>query len=126
MQSFTAIVSMSSESNIISSKENQEQTDCLNLLTNLVESLEHGINIGIRILLCYRLSIQTGRSYEVLLTLNNSMQFFQETIRGPNPRKLEIARDIVVAYKIENQTLANFLAEEIVAHITQVIEGKVF
>ena len=88
------------------------------------ETLDHGVDIGIRILLCYRLAVQLGKSYQVLLTLNNPMSFFQEIISSSCDRKLEIARDIITAYQIENQTINHFLAEEIVAHITQVIEGN--
>jgi hypothetical protein len=106
--------------------EQQEQLDCLSLLTNLIETLNHGMNIGIRILLCYRLAIQLGKSYQALLTLKNPMQLLQEIISGSCDRKLEIARDIITAYQIENQQIASFLAEEIVAHITQIIEGTFY
>ena len=105
--------------------EQQEQCDCLALLTSLVETLSHGIDIGIRLLLTYRLAVQLGKSYQVLLTLSNPMQFLQEIVSSPCDRKLEIARDIITTYQIENQRIAHFLAEEIVAHITQVIEGDV-
>lgn len=101
----------------------QEQSDRLALLTTLIENLEHGVDIGVRVLLCYRLAVQLDKTYQVLLTNGNPMQLLQEVISGPNDRKLEIARDIITAYQIENQTIARFLAEEIVAHITQVIEG---
>ncbi|XP_001601258.1 spatacsin [Nasonia vitripennis] len=102
--------------------EKQEQSDCLSLLTNLVETLNHGVDIGVRILECYQLAVQLGKSYQVLLTLSKPMQLLQEIVSSPCDRKLEIARDIITTYQIENQTIAHFLAEEIVAHITQVIE----
>ncbi|XP_014213188.1 spatacsin [Copidosoma floridanum] len=104
--------------------EQQEQLDCLALLTNLVATLNHGVDIGIRILLCYRLALQLGKRYHVLLTLSNPMQLLRETVSGPSDRRLEIARDIITAYQIENESIANFLSEEIVAHITQVIEDN--
>ncbi|XP_011500198.1 PREDICTED: spatacsin [Ceratosolen solmsi marchali] len=116
---------LSSVSDAISASiivEQQEQLDCLSLLTNLIETLKHGVNIGIRILLCYRLALQLGKSYQALLTLKNPMQFLQEIISSSCDRKLEITRDIITAYQIENQQIACFLAEEIVAHITQIIE----
>lgn len=104
--------------------EQHERSDRLSLLTNLTEVLNHGIDIAIRILLYYRLSVQIGRSYQILLTLNSPMSFLQEIVRSPYDRKLELAQDIITAYQIENQEVANFLSEEIVAHITQIIEGK--
>lgn len=103
--------------------EKQEQLDCLSLLTNLIETLNHGVDIGVRILMCYQLAVQLGKSYQVLLTLNKPMQLLQEIVSSLCDRKLEIARDIITTYQIENQRIAHFLAEEIVAHITQVIEG---
>ncbi|XP_058809210.1 spatacsin [Phymastichus coffea] len=102
--------------------EQQEQWDRLSLLTTLIENLEHGIDIGVRVLLCYRLAVQLGKTYQALLTLSKPVQLLQEVISSPNDRKLEIARDIITAYQITNQRIAHFLAEEIVAHITQVIE----
>lgn len=103
--------------------EKHDRSDRLSLLTSFIEILGHGIDIGIRILLYYRLSVQIGKSYQVLLMLNNPVQFLQEILRSPYDRKLELARDIISTYQIDNHEVANFLSEEIVAHITQVIEG---
>ncbi|KAJ8669006.1 hypothetical protein QAD02_000265 [Eretmocerus hayati] len=114
--------SISESINATAIVEQQEQLDCLSLLTNLVEILNRGVEIGIRILLCYRLSIQLGKSYQVLLTLSDPMHLLQEIVASSYDRKLEIAKDVITSYQIENKRLAHFLAEEIVAHITQVIE----
>ncbi|CAB0038113.1 unnamed protein product [Trichogramma brassicae] len=100
----------------------QEKLDCLSLLTNSVETLNHGADIGMRVLLCYHLALHLGKNYEVLLTHNDPMHLLQEVVAGTHERKLEIARDIITAYQIENQKVAHFLADEIVAHITQIIE----
>ncbi|KAL7289760.1 hypothetical protein TKK_0016361 [Trichogramma kaykai] len=100
----------------------QEKLDCLSLLTNSVETLNHGADIGMRVLLCYHLALHLGKNYEVLLTHNDPMHLLQEVVAGTHEWKLEIARDIITAYQIENQKVAHFLADEIVAHITQIIE----
>lgn len=124
--SLTSLNSSLEATNATHIVEQHERSDRLSLLTNLIEILRHGVDIGIRILLYYRLSVQIGKSYQILLTLNNPLNFLKEIVRSPYDRKLELARDIITTYQIENQEVANFLSEEIVAHITQVIEGCLF
>lgn len=122
----TTLNNISEVTNATAIVEQQEKLDRLSLLTSLIETLNHGVDTGIRILLCYRIAVQLGKSYQVLLTLSNPMRFLQEIVSSPCDRKLEIARDIITTYQIDNQKIAHFLAEEIVAHITQVIEGNCF
>lgn len=103
----------------------QEQKECALLIARALKVLDHGTNIAKRVALCYKLSISLGKSYQMLLLLNDPMPLLQEVvINSDSDRKLEIASDITTAYAIEDRKVSQFLAEEIVAHITNVIEGK--
>lgn len=101
---------------------NQEESDCLMILTRLLKSLQSGVAIGTRIVTCYKLSITLGKSYYSLLILNDPMRLLQEVVLSNCDRTLEIAKDIISAYQIESRQVAQFLAEEIVASITRVVE----
>ena len=114
---------MSDATSVTDNLKQQEQFDCLELLTNLIETLNHGVEVGVRVMLCYKIAMQLGKSYQVILTSNNPMQYLQDIISSSNDRKLEIAKYIITAYQLDNKMVAHFLAEEIVAHITQIIEG---
>ncbi|XP_023290455.1 spatacsin isoform X2 [Orussus abietinus] len=102
----------------------QVRLDCTLLLETLLENLQHGLNTGTRIILCYRLATYLGKSYQSLLTLENPTQFLQDIIKGHDEHKFEIAHDIIVAYHIENDDVAYLLAERIVAIITSSIEDE--
>lgn len=99
------------------------QMECLSLLQKLLKTLEHGVDICLRIVLCYKLAIQLGKSYQFLLLLNNPFQFLQEITDSDIRNKCEALSDIITAYKISNDTVAVFLAESITVNITRAIEG---
>ena len=101
----------------------QEQSDCMLLLLKLLKSLQYGVTIGTRIVTCYKLAIYLGKSYQALLTLTNPMRLLQEVVVSNYDCTLELASDIITAYKISSPEVAQFLAEEIVASITRVVEG---
>lgn len=100
--------------------------ECLLLLETFLGILEHGHDISLRIFLCYKLSIQLNKSYESLLILNDSIQFLQQIMESNHDNKLEIANDIITAYKVKNDVLAIFLAQNIISSITTSIVGKNF
>lgn len=99
------------------------QMECLSLLQKLLKTLEHGVDICLRIVLCYKLAIQLGKSYQFLLLLNNPFQFLQDITDSDIKNKCEALSDIITAYKISNDTVAVFLAESIAVNITRAIEG---
>ncbi|KOC59819.1 Spatacsin [Habropoda laboriosa] len=72
-----------SSTNINESKPKEEnihkvQVDCLSILQKSLDILEHGLDICLRIVLCYKLATKLGKSYQLLLTLNNPTQFLQD------------------------------------------------
>ncbi|XP_024937810.1 spatacsin isoform X2 [Cephus cinctus] len=104
--------------------ERQMHLDCTRLLERLVETLKHGVATGSRIILCHRLAIYSGRSYESLLTLDNPRKILQEIIDKNCEHKMEVIADIIAAYQINNQDVACFLAEKIFANITMLVKGE--
>lgn len=99
------------------------QIECLLILQKLLDNLEHGLDICLRIILCYKLAMQLEKSYQVLLVLNNPIQFLQEVTESNIKDKSEIINDIIIAYKIDNDTVATFLAENITLNITSAVKG---
>ena len=108
----------------VSNQVNQEQSDCMHLLTKLLKSLKNGITIGTRVMTCYKLAVNLGKSYQALLILNDPMRLLKEVVLSNHDRALELSSDIITAYQIASREVAQFLAEEIVASITRVVEGK--
>nr|XP_012135131.1 PREDICTED: spatacsin isoform X2 [Megachile rotundata] len=99
------------------------QIECLSTLQKLLETLEHGANICLKVVLCYKLAMQLGKSYQLLLKLNNPIQFLQEVAESDIEDKSEVISDIITAYKISNNTIAKFLAENITMKISRGVEG---
>ncbi|XP_012135133.2 spatacsin isoform X4 [Megachile rotundata] len=99
------------------------QIECLSTLQKLLETLEHGANICLKVVLCYKLAMQLGKSYQLLLKLNNPIQFLQEVAESDIEDKSEVISDIITAYKISNNTIAKFLAENITMKISCGVEG---
>ncbi|XP_076176182.1 spatacsin isoform X3 [Ptiloglossa arizonensis] len=99
------------------------QMECLSILEKLYNTLKHGSETCLRIVLCYKLAIQLGKSYHSLLILKNPFQFLQEIAECNIDNKSEVFNDIIIAYKISNDTVAAFLAENITANVTRAIEG---
>ncbi|XP_043283377.1 spatacsin [Venturia canescens] len=100
----------------------QIQLESLSMIDKLVKSLQNGFAIGTRILLCTKLGTYLRRSYQSLLTLENPMQLLYEVVGSNCDRKLEMVGDIIVAYRIKNEMVAKFLAEEIVANTPRLVE----
>lgn len=93
------------------------------ILQKLLEALEHGVNTCLKIVLCYKLAMQLGKSYQLLLMLNNPIQFLQEITESDIEDKSEVISDIISAYKISSDTVAIFLAENITVSISHGVEG---
>lgn len=109
--------------NEMSKDKTNIQVECLLILQKLFDILEHGLDICLRIVLCYKLAMQLEKSYQVLLVLNNPIQFLQEVTESNIKDKSEIINDIIIAYKIDNDTVATFLAENITLNITSAVKG---
>nr|XP_034171053.1 spatacsin isoform X2 [Osmia lignaria] len=99
------------------------QIECLLILQKSLEALEHGVNTCLKIVLCYKLAMQLGKSYQLLLMLNNPIQFLQEITESDIEDKSEVISDIISAYKISSDTVAIFLAENITVNISHGVEG---
>lgn len=99
------------------------QMECISILQKLLDILEHGVDICLRIVLCYKLAMQLEKSYHFLLILNNPIQFLQNITESDIENKSEIINDIIIAYKISSDSVATFLAENITLNITRAVEG---
>ncbi|XP_076620109.1 spatacsin isoform X1 [Colletes latitarsis] len=99
------------------------QMECLSILQKLHKTLKHGADICLRIVLCYKLAVQLGKSYHFLLMLNDPFQFLQEIAESNVDNKCEILNDIIIAYKVNNDSVATFLTENITINVTLAIEG---
>lgn len=102
----------------------QDQVECLSTIEKLIKTLAHGVNIGSRIFLCYKLSMRIGRFYQSLIKLNEPIQLLQEVIESNIDNKFETLNDIIMAYKIESNEIASVLTKNIVDSITEAIENK--
>lgn len=107
----------------VSVLDKQEKIECIVQLEKLLGILIHGILTGRKILLCYRLAAHLGKSYQSLLTLNDPIEFLEEIVAGSCDYKLEVIKDVVAAYDVNNRQLAEFLSEKIVDTITKHVEG---
>ncbi|XP_017759699.1 PREDICTED: spatacsin [Eufriesea mexicana] len=122
--SITTSISISEISKVKDENIHKVQMECLLILQKLLDTLEHGLDICLRIVLCYKLAMQLGKRYELLLTLNNPIQFLQEIAERDIKNKSEVINDIIIAYKINNDAMATFLAENITLNITRVVEDE--
>ncbi|CAK9804301.1 SPG11 [Anthophora quadrimaculata] len=127
LQRFSSSSSSVASTSISDSKPKDEnihkvQTECLSILQKLLDILEHGMDICLRIILCYKLATQLGKNYQLLLTLNNPTQFLQDITESDIEDKPEVINDIITAYKIDNDTVATFLAENITINISRAVE----
>ncbi|XP_050480517.1 spatacsin isoform X1 [Bombus huntii] len=118
------ITSISTEMNKLKHEDvHGIQMECLSILEKLFNILEHGVDICLRIVLCYKLAMQLEKSYQFLLMLNNPIEFLQEITESDSIKnKSEIINDIVIAYKINNDDVATFLAENITLNINRAVE----
>ncbi|KAK1131494.1 hypothetical protein K0M31_017777 [Melipona bicolor] len=99
------------------------QMECISILQKLLDILEHGVDICLRIVLCYKLAMELEKSYQFLLILNNPIHFLQDITESDIENKSEIINDIIIAYKISSDSVATFLAENITLNITRAVEG---
>ncbi|XP_046417666.1 spatacsin isoform X2 [Neodiprion fabricii] len=106
-----------------STPEKLVKIDCIFQLERFTEILSHGIAAGRKVLLCYRLATHLGKSYQNLLTLTDPIAFLEEIVAGECDYKLEVIKDVVAAYNINNHQLAEFLSEKIESSIVRHIEG---
>lgn len=103
----------------------QTQIDCIVLLEKLVKNLQHGFNVGNKILLLYRLATSLKRTYRIMLRSRDPMEILYE-ITGINcSRKLELISDVIAAYRIKNTEVVKFLAGEVILHVTRQVEESV-
>ncbi|KAK9299148.1 hypothetical protein QLX08_007765 [Tetragonisca angustula] len=100
------------------------QMECISILQKLLDILKHGVDICLRIVLCYKLAMQLEKSYQFLLILNNPIQFLQNITESDIENKSEIVNDIIIAYKISSDSVATFLAENITLNITRAVEDE--
>ncbi|KAF3424657.1 hypothetical protein E2986_01902 [Frieseomelitta varia] len=100
------------------------QMECISILQKLLDILEHGVDICLRIVLCYKLAMQLEKNYQFLLILNNPIQFLQNITESDIENKSEIVNDIIIAYKISSDSVATFLAENITLNITRAVEDE--
>ncbi|EZA52114.1 Spatacsin [Ooceraea biroi] len=100
----------------------QLQMECISILERLSETLKHGNEICLRIVLCYKLAVRLGKTYESLLMLNDSIKFLQEVVESNVESKFDIANDIIVSYRITTESVATFLTENITTYISRAIE----
>lgn len=108
----------------ISVLQKQDKIECITQLEKLTEILRHGVTAGRKILLCYRLAAHLGRSYRSLLTLNDPIKFLEDIVADNDcDYKLEVIKDVVAAYQVNNINLAQFLASKIVDTVTKHVEG---
>ncbi|KAF7989681.1 hypothetical protein HCN44_008355 [Aphidius gifuensis] len=100
----------------------QKYIDCTLVLEKLIKSLQHGINVGNKILLLHKLSGSLKRSYKILLLSTDPMIMLYEITAINCDKKFELINDVIAAYKIKNTEVTKFLAGEINLHITRQIE----
>ncbi|XP_008543727.1 spatacsin [Microplitis demolitor] len=96
--------------------------DCIELLDKLVKNLQHGTNVGNKILLLYKLSVSLKRNYQSLLKSKDPIEILYD-ITGINcPNKFDLIKDVIIIYRIKDSEVAKFLAGEIILHITRQVE----
>lgn len=114
---------VATEAGTSSVPEKQDKIDCITQLEKLTEILTHGVTAGRKVLLCYKLAAHLGKSYQSLLTLNDPVAFLEEIVSEECDYKLEVAKDVVTAYRVNNRQLAEFLSAKIVDAVTRHVEG---
>ncbi|XP_048514375.1 spatacsin [Athalia rosae] len=102
----------------------QIKLDCIVQLQKLTEILTHGVTVGRKVLLCYRLSVYLCKSYQTLLTLDDPIAFLEEIVAAKYDYKLEVVKDVVAAYSVNNRQLADFLSDKIITTITRHTERE--
>ncbi|XP_031835040.1 spatacsin isoform X2 [Nomia melanderi] len=120
--SLTTLTNLSEIDKIKDANIHKAQIECLSILQILLKSLEHGQDICLRIVLCYRLAVQLEKSYHFLLILNDPFQFLQEIAESNIENKSEVFNNIITAYKINGDTIATFLAKHITVNIERAIK----
>ncbi|XP_053975278.1 spatacsin isoform X1 [Hylaeus volcanicus] len=126
LSSSSSLITLTNMHEITKAKDenmHKMKIECLSILQTLLKNLKHGTETCLRIVLCYKLAVHLGKSYHFLLLLSNPFQFLQEIAESNIDNKSEVFTDIIVAYKISNDTIATFLAENIMTNITRAIEG---
>uniref|UniRef100_A0A0C9R810 SPG11 protein n=1 Tax=Fopius arisanus TaxID=64838 RepID=A0A0C9R810_9HYME len=98
------------------------QFDCLSLLEKLVKNLEHGRDVGSKVLVLYKLSIYLKRSYRTLLMSRDPMELLYEITNINRANKFALMREVVTAYRIKNTEITKFWAGELVLHLTKQME----
>ncbi|XP_017775225.1 PREDICTED: spatacsin [Nicrophorus vespilloides] len=84
------------------------------LIENLIENLKSGLEVGQKILMTYRISVNVEKSYRNILELTNPMNLLLEVVNGDCVNKLEVIQDFSMLYKWNRQQIADFLCEQII------------
>ncbi|XP_015111289.1 spatacsin isoform X2 [Diachasma alloeum] len=99
-----------------------QQVDSLLLLEKLVKNLDHGRDVGRKILVLYRLSIHLKGSYRTLLMSRDPMELLFEITNVNHSDKFALMREVISAYRIQNSAVTKFWAGELLLHLTRQVE----
>lgn len=105
-----------------SNRIQQSQTDCISLLEKLVKNLAHGMDVGNKILILYKLSTHLKRSYRTLLMSRDPMEMLYEITNINRSNKFALMGEVISAYRIQSTEVTKFLAGDIVIHLTKQVE----
>ncbi|XP_063995284.1 spatacsin [Diachasmimorpha longicaudata] len=99
-----------------------QQFDSLVLLEKLVKNLDHGEDMGRKILVLYKLSLHLKRNYRSLLMTRDPMELLFEITNVNHSDKFALMKEVIVAYRIQSAAVTKFWAGELLLHLTRQVE----
>ncbi|XP_058814826.1 spatacsin [Topomyia yanbarensis] len=109
-----------SEFEEVPSREKQNIFEAIN---SLGAKIKYGQELAQRIVLTYRVAMHLDKEYNEILKIRDPVGLLGEVIQEECIQKLEVVSDIMTSHRLENSTVSEFLAREIV---TAVVRSKFY
>ncbi|XP_055544152.1 uncharacterized protein LOC129729540 [Wyeomyia smithii] len=101
----------------------REKQDIFEAINTLGAKIKHGQELAQRIVLTYRVAMYLDKEYNEVLKVRDPGGLLTEIIQEECIQKLEVISDIMTAHRLDDGTVSEFLANEIV---TAVVSSKFY
>ncbi|EFA05905.1 spatacsin [Tribolium castaneum] len=97
--------------------------DTLAILKLLSEHLHSGVEIGQKIFMNYRISVNIEVPYQVVVMTTDYMKILKDALEDNCMNKLDVVHDFIWAYKWSKHEVADFICEELINATSSYVES---
>ncbi|XP_044265423.1 spatacsin-like isoform X2 [Tribolium madens] len=98
--------------------------DTLAILKLLSEHLHSGVEIGQKIFMNYRISINIEVPYQVVVMTTDYMKILKDALEDNCMNKIDVVHDFIWAYKWSKHEVADFICEELINSTASYVDSN--